>query len=115
MTANRTDFEAWISGPPYELACNIFPPPTIWEGQYKSYRTQLAWEAWQECAGRDANELDRLRAELAGAKRVDCTACAFYYACFTGRKVVCCDGNEFDRLRDPVRLYEIDAAMAGGA
>jgi len=78
-----------------------------------------AWEPWARvmgnvCAGDAAQALRSLRAELAEAKRVDCTACAFYYACFTGRKVICCDGNEFDRLRDPVRLYEIDAAMAGG-
>ena len=52
------------------------------------------------------SEITRLRAELTELRKPDCRMCAFYYACFTGRKVICCDGNEFDRLSDPVRLYE---------
>lgn len=68
-----------------------------------------------------ATENERLRAELAEARKPTCNACANFHSCWSRSwnnpswaRVFCPDGERFERV-DPVRLYEIDAAMAGGA
>lgn len=61
-----------------------------------------------------AREIDRLRAELAELRKPDCFRCAYWFACRTLIKDDCGGGDKFVPKRDPVRLYEIDAAMAGG-
>ncbi len=66
-------------------------------------------------------ERDRLRAELTEARKPDCRTCYWYsfpmQAC--GKHFTldaCVDASQYraDLIGDPVRLYEIDAAMAGG-
>ena len=61
-----------------------------------------------------ADEIDRLRAELTELRKPDCFRCAYWFACRTLIKDDCGGGDKFVPKRDPVRLYEIDAAMAGG-
>lgn len=46
----REAFEKWISAPPYEDDLSRFSDDetrTMWPGQYRNHRTQMAWEAWQ--------------------------------------------------------------------
>ncbi len=70
-----------------------------------------------------ANEVLRLRAELAEV-RPDCRTCQHFYSDFdlgeaqcgfnnTGVGILCVAGDRHEPF-DPVRLYAIDAAMAGG-
>lgn len=47
---SREAFEVWISAPPYERSVNRRGEDDAWPGQYWSYETQAAWEAWQESA-----------------------------------------------------------------
>lgn len=47
---NRERFEAWISAPPFERSVERQGTNGAWPGQYRSYETQAAWEAWQESA-----------------------------------------------------------------
>ena len=65
-------------------------------------------------------EIGELRAELPEARKPTCNACANFHSCWSRSwnnpswaRVFCPDGERFERV-DPVRLYEIDAAMAGG-
>lgn len=51
----RAAFESWISAPPYERSVERQGENGSWPGQYRSYETQAAWEAWQESA-RQARE-----------------------------------------------------------
>lgn len=60
------------------------------------------------------NAITTLRAELAELRKPDCFRCAYWFACRTLIKDDCGGGDKFVPKRDPVRLYEIDAAMAGG-
>lgn len=46
----REAFEVWISAPPYERSIERQGENGSWPGQYRSYETQAAWEAWQESA-----------------------------------------------------------------
>ena len=70
-----------------------------------------------------ATENERLRAELAEV-RPDCRTCQHFYSDFdlgeaqcgfnnTGVGILCVAGDRHEPF-DPVRLYAIDAAMAGG-
>ena len=52
-----------------------------------------------------------LRAELAELRKPDCFRCAYWFACRTLIKDDCGGGDKFVPKRDPVRLYEIDAAI----
>lgn len=47
---SREQFEAWISAPPHERSVERKGENGSWPGQYRSYETQVAWEAWQESA-----------------------------------------------------------------
>ena len=69
------------------------------------------------------DEIDRLRAELAEV-RPDCRTCQHFYSDFdlgeaqcgfnnTGVGILCVAGDRHEPF-DPVRLYAIDASMAGG-
>ena len=53
-------------------------------------------------------ERDRLRAELAEARKPDCRRCSYYYACANLKRYPCDNGEDFvpHILRGPVRLYE---------
>lgn len=47
----RQEFEAWVSVDPFCESIERYPDdPTkhSWHNQYKSLKTALAWEAWQE-------------------------------------------------------------------
>ena len=47
----RQRFEAWFRAPPREGQTVLLPDDhPMWPGQYASYVTQLAWEAWEEAA-----------------------------------------------------------------
>lgn len=46
----REAFEKWISSDPYNRSVARHGDRGTWPGQYKSYATQLAREAWQESA-----------------------------------------------------------------
>lgn len=52
----RQAFEAWIQAAPIERSIAKFTRAhtsvAVWHGQYRSYETQLAWEAWLESANR---------------------------------------------------------------
>ena len=68
-----------------------------------------------------ATENEALRAELAEERKPDCRTCARYYEaeedCFLQRRnlsIVCINGDAYVSHGESVRLYEIDAAMAGG-
>lgn len=52
---SRAAFEAWISAPPFDRSIERQGENGSWPGQYRSYETQSAWEAWQE-AGRQERE-----------------------------------------------------------
>ena len=46
-------FERWASAPPREWSVHVFPDDpydNAWPGQYSDYRTQAAWEAWEQRA-----------------------------------------------------------------
>ena len=44
---DRKAFEAWISGPPYELRTLRYPDLGVQSPrQYRSYEVELAWDAW---------------------------------------------------------------------
>lgn len=44
----RTDFEAWISAPPFERRVMRFPESACaWPGTYRDIEVDLAWQAWQ--------------------------------------------------------------------
>lgn len=66
-----------------------------------------------------ATECERLRAELAEAKRIDCRSCFWFgeisRSCLSPGGGKACGGSGIKYVSRPVRLYEIDAAMAGGA
>lgn len=47
---SREAFEVWISAPPHERSVERRGENDAWPGQYWSYETQAAWEAWQEAA-----------------------------------------------------------------
>lgn len=47
---DREQFEGWISAPPFERSVERQGDNGAWPGQYRSYETQAAWEAWQESA-----------------------------------------------------------------
>ena len=66
------------------------------------------------------DEIKRLRAELAEAKRIDCRSCFWFgeisRSCLGPGGGKACGGPGIKYVsQPPVRLYEIDAAMAGGA
>jgi len=65
-----------------------------------------------------ATECERLRAELAEAKKPDCRLCEHFDdwdidCVLRGTAAACVAGHNYLGVT-PVRLYEIDAAMAGG-
>ncbi len=77
------------------------------------------WHDYLRCELANANQhwieqTEQLRAELTEARKPDCFRCAYWFACRTLIKDDCGGGDKFVPKRDPVRLYEIDAAMAGG-
>ena len=56
MNPSRSQFESWISAPPYERSVDRFPDDQekwAWPGQYRDIAVQLAWEAW--CAAVEPN------------------------------------------------------------
>ena len=66
------------------------------------------------------DEIERLRAELAEAKRIDCRSCFWFgeisRSCLGPGGGKACGGPGIEYVsQPPVRVYEIDAAMAGGA
>jgi hypothetical protein len=44
---SRKQFEAWISGPPFEYDIERYPENRDWAGSYMNLGTDLAWHAWQ--------------------------------------------------------------------
>lgn len=51
LESNRSQFEQWISAPPYERDIYRWPQDEnkhAWPGQYKDITVEVAWEAWQE-------------------------------------------------------------------
>jgi hypothetical protein len=48
----RAAFEEWISAAPYELDITRPGECSSWPRWYDDFRTQQAWEAWQESASR---------------------------------------------------------------
>lgn len=46
MTNSREKFEAFISGPPYELEVARFGDTSAWPGNYKDIGVDLAWQAF---------------------------------------------------------------------
>lgn len=48
----RSEFEKWISAPPFEHMCDRNGEGSAWPGAYKRYETELAWEAWQAATAR---------------------------------------------------------------
>jgi len=44
---SRKQFEAWISGPPFEYDVERYPEDSAWPGSYMNLGTDLAWQAWQ--------------------------------------------------------------------
>lgn len=54
MSKMREAFESWASAPPREWSCSIHDTDSLWPGQYQSYFTQAAWEAWQAACAIDA-------------------------------------------------------------
>jgi hypothetical protein len=85
------------------------------------------WHDYLRCELANANQhwieqTEQLRTELTEAKKPDCNRCRRYHRHGFGEGVcantligepACVNGDGF-READPVRLYEIDAAMAGG-
>lgn len=50
----RTRFEKWISGPPYEMSVERYPrdeDQSSWPGQYRWPDVQIAWESWRRALG----------------------------------------------------------------
>ena len=45
---SRKAFEHWITAPPIFGEVSQWPGNDHCPGEYQDYRTQLAWEAWQE-------------------------------------------------------------------
>lgn len=50
----RSEFEAWVSGPPYSrsIARHAFKPPYAdavepWVAGYCDFAVEIAWRAWQ--------------------------------------------------------------------
>lgn len=46
---SRTEFEAWISAPPFERNTDRFPNDPrrhAWPDTYQVYEVELAWQAW---------------------------------------------------------------------
>ena len=54
------------------------------------------------------DKIDRLRAELAEARKPDCRRCSYHYACAKLKRYPCDNGEDFvlHILRGAVRLYE---------
>ncbi len=81
---------------------------------------ETLWAAAQ----RVMSECDRLRAELAEARKPDCRHCQYFYQplgtdtrlCLISSRIGVCEGGIYAATFDagPVRLYVIDTAMAGG-
>lgn len=67
-------------------------------------RAELATTA--EEFRRAVDALVTLRAELAELRKPDCFRCAYWFACRTLIKDDCGGGDKFVPKRDPVRLYE---------
>jgi hypothetical protein len=44
---SRKQFEAWISGPPFEHHVSRYRSDGFWTGVYMSAQVDLAWQAWQ--------------------------------------------------------------------
>ena len=53
-------------------------------------------------------DVERLRAELAEARKPDCRRCSYHYACAKLERYPCDNGEDFvlHILRGAVRLYE---------
>ena len=47
MDEMRKAFEAWATAEPREWDISRFDESAPWPGNYRSYPTQCAWEAWQ--------------------------------------------------------------------
>jgi hypothetical protein len=45
---SRKQFEAWVSGPPFEYDVDRYPENSAWPGSYMHLGTDHAWHAWQE-------------------------------------------------------------------
>jgi hypothetical protein len=48
--SNRKAFEEWASAPPFEMDVDRNhhnPALSAWPAQYRDYKVQMAWEAWQ--------------------------------------------------------------------
>lgn len=54
--SSRERFEAWITSSPYEQSVERQSDKGAWPGQYRSYETQSAWEAWQEAVRQTREE-----------------------------------------------------------
>lgn len=53
----RAEFEAFISGPPFERDVRRFPQDEArfaWPGSYRDLEVDLAWQAWCESARLEA-------------------------------------------------------------
>lgn len=67
----RTEFEEWITSPPYELSITKYPDDpskAAWPKCYRDIKVQIAWDAWQErgarYAGSGEETIQRLRGQL---------------------------------------------------
>ena len=62
--SDRERFEAWISGPPYELKPLRYPDDATkcaWPGSYRSLDIDLAWCAWQAALSAPRHEAPEVR------------------------------------------------------
>lgn len=61
---SRSEFEAWVSAPPYERCIDRYSDDALmWPGQYCSHKTEIAWQAWQARSERIAT-LEALLSDL---------------------------------------------------
>ena len=56
MDECRNQFEELMSAPPYEMNLRRCTEESAWPGNYRDYKVQLAWCAWEELWNRRAEQ-----------------------------------------------------------
>lgn len=54
MDECRKQFEELMGAPPYEVNLRRYTEESAWPGNYRDYKVQLAWCAWEELWNRRA-------------------------------------------------------------